>query len=238
MNKIAFSDRKVPLPAGYEDIRASLRSFAKQHRRYNANVFLMMAFQGSRRNTAVTNAIRLSLQEYGLVGLRADDCDYAETLWGNVCTYLLGCAYGIAVFEKVGRRGFNPNVAIEVGFMLSRKKRLLILKDQRIHRLPTDTVGRLYREFDPGRLRASIHKQVSSWAKTIGLKKVRDMFSYTPKLAESVRKAVEAKKDLSRNERIRLAKKELSRLMKRANVDRAMKPAFVLAVAKAMQRAK
>jgi hypothetical protein len=63
--------------------------------------------------------------------LRADDKDYTGDLWENVCLYMLGCRFGVAVFEEIDQREFNPNVAFELGFMTAHGKRCPLLKDQR-----------------------------------------------------------------------------------------------------------
>lgn len=171
MAPVAFADKEVPLPPGYTHLGRLIKKFAKNHPRYNTNVFLMMPFEESRHNQAVTRAIKSALAEYGLLGLRVDDREYASTLWDNICIYALGCKYGVAVFERTRSANFNPNVAIELGFALGRNKKVLILKDRRIRSLPSDIVGRLYRQFDPLRLGASIRRQVGAWAKNLGLKK-------------------------------------------------------------------
>ena len=46
-------------------------------------------------------AIVNSLKKHGLVGHRADDKVYPQDddLWNNLCVYMMGCQYGIAVFE-------------------------------------------------------------------------------------------------------------------------------------------
>lgn len=75
------------------------------------------------------------------------------------------CRFGIAVFEEIDERDFNPNISLELGYMYALKRRCLLLKDSRMPRLPTDTCGKIYRDFDTYKLSNSLSKQVSDWCK-------------------------------------------------------------------------
>lgn len=41
-------------------------------------------------------------------------------MWNNVCVYMICCKYGIALLENVSKQEYNPNAAIEYGFMQAR----------------------------------------------------------------------------------------------------------------------
>jgi hypothetical protein len=58
------------------------------------------------------------------------------------------CRYGIAFFEDRRGRGINYNLTIEVGGMLIAGRRLALLKDGSIDRLPSDLVGKIYKSVD------------------------------------------------------------------------------------------
>ena len=64
---------------------------------------------------AIADAIKAALLPHGIVGLRADDKWYHQSLFPNVMTYMYGCGFGVAVFECIETEDFNPNVALEVG---------------------------------------------------------------------------------------------------------------------------
>jgi hypothetical protein len=128
-----------------------------------------MRFRAAPQYEEIHRTIRDALGHHGLMVLRADDKDYTGDLWENVCLCILGSKYGIAVFEEIDEREFNPSVALELGFMLAQNKRCLILKDQRMPRMPTDIVGKLYKEFDTYRITASVTAAVESWIRDIGL---------------------------------------------------------------------
>lgn len=82
---------------------------------------------------------------------------------------MLGCSCGIAVFDHVDEPTTNPNVALEVGFMLARGKRVLILKDRHMPTLPSDLIGRLYKPFDSTNVGSTVSGQIRSWAKDMGV---------------------------------------------------------------------
>jgi nucleoside 2-deoxyribosyltransferase len=55
---------------------------------------------------------------------------------------------GVAVFEEIELRAFNPNVAIEVGYMYGLERPVLLLRERRMALMSTDVVGKIYRSFD------------------------------------------------------------------------------------------
>jgi nucleoside 2-deoxyribosyltransferase len=82
------------------------------------------------------------------VALRADSKQYHDNLLMNILTYVYGCRFGIAVFERIESEVFNPNVALEVGYMMGLGKPMCYLKERTLRTLHTDLMGQLYREFD------------------------------------------------------------------------------------------
>lgn len=101
--------------------------------------------------------------------MRADDKEYTDDLWDNVLTYLYGCDYAIAVFDQINYREFNPNVALEVGFLLAQCKRVLLLKDVSISVMPADIVGKIYRPFNTYDPLRSIPPQIKKWLEDYGI---------------------------------------------------------------------
>ncbi len=112
---------------------------------------------------AIYEVVDTSLSRMGLRPLRADKKTYHHELWGNVCTYMLGCSKAVIVFEDVEQREFNPNVALEFGFMRALNKPCLILKEKRLPKPPTDIIGYLWREFDSFAPEETIPDQISRW---------------------------------------------------------------------------
>jgi hypothetical protein len=140
-----------------------LRRFLADHPEPSRNVFVMMRFANTPQMNQIYESIKSALAELGMTALRADDRDYTGDLWSNIEVYLTGCQYGIAVFEDVEQRDFNPNVSLELGYLMGRGKRTLLLKEKRLPRVPSDVVHRLYKEFDIFDIDASINREIKRW---------------------------------------------------------------------------
>jgi hypothetical protein len=147
----------------------SLKKFVLQHRKVGGRCFIMMRFGETVAHARIESAIKDTLRKHGLVGLLARDKEFHDDLFPNILTYMHGCDFGIAVFERLETEVFNPNVALEVGYMLGLKKHVLLLKDQTLHALHTDLVGKLYREFDPQKPKFTIPKEIDRWLTDKGL---------------------------------------------------------------------
>ena len=161
--------QRLQLPTGFEHYARFMPAFLRDHPTVDNNVFLMMRFRGGEQYDEIHKAICDGMAKYGLTVLRADDKDYTGDLWENVCLYMLGCRYGVAVFEEIDVREFNPNVALELGFMIAHNKRCLLIKDQRMPRMPTDIVGKLYKEFDTYAITSSMSQAIDRWAGDVDL---------------------------------------------------------------------
>jgi protein-tyrosine-phosphatase len=135
------------------------------------NVFLMMRFEASERNSDIFEAVREMLQRYDLNVLRADSKYYYDNLWDNMRAYMDASDMGIAVFDKIDKNDFNPNVSFELGYMIAKGKKLLILKEQKLKALPADILGKLYNNFDATRTRESLKDGLRRWLVDVGIAK-------------------------------------------------------------------
>lgn len=144
-------------------IQGSLRRFKEDHPDPQEVAFIMMQFGDEPPHDIIARAIKTELAEHGIKGLRADDKQYHEDLFPNVQTYMHGCGLGVAVFEHVEEEVFNPNVALEVGYMLALDKPICLLKEKRLTALHTDLASKLYRQFDAYDPTGTIPSQVSGW---------------------------------------------------------------------------
>lgn len=161
--------QSLHLPPGYEHFVRFMPAFLRDHPNPERTAFLMMRFRSGPQYEEIHKAVGENMASYGLDVVRADDKDYTGDLWENVCLHMLGCRFGVAVFEEIDLREFNPNVALELGFMIAHGKRCLLLKDHRMPRMPTDIVGKLYKEFDSYNIGKTIASAVDSWAHDLGL---------------------------------------------------------------------
>ena len=166
----ATRPRAIP---GYEGLQPFLDAFSVDHPEFEQNAFIAMRFRPGRQFLEIHDAVKSGLSKYGLKGLRSDDKTYPpdSDLWNNVCVYMMGCRFGVCVFEEIDEREFNPNVPLEYGFMRAMNRQVLLLKDIRMPKMPSDMTGKLYRNFDTYDITLTIHEQISQWAeRDLGLK--------------------------------------------------------------------
>src|SRR5579859_524512 len=113
------------------------------------NVFIMMRYREDTPLTNIVEVVSNALREHGLNPILAKAKRLHPELWSNVLACMEYARYGIVIFEDVdGSHEFNPNIAIELGYMLARGRPCLILKDRRMAAVPTDIAGRVYDTFD------------------------------------------------------------------------------------------
>jgi hypothetical protein len=129
---------------------APLRRFLEAHP-FDRNVMGMTRFPETSPDDPVAPALQVARAvcashdlEFHLASDRAMDDDLST----NVAAHMWASRYGIAFFEDRVARGMNYNLTIEVGSMLMAGRRVALLKDRSIDRLPTDLVGRIRKDVD------------------------------------------------------------------------------------------
>jgi hypothetical protein len=147
-------------------IRSSLAAFRVDHPIYERNCFLVMPFSETKSHRQIADVLRRTMRANGFNLVRADDHAYSEDLLTNVQAYLHGCRFGIAVFERILSNDFNPNVSLEVGYLLALRKPICLLKERTLPRLPSDLVGRLYVEFDNQDIDGTLPPIIERWLRT------------------------------------------------------------------------
>jgi hypothetical protein len=152
-----------PFSAVPVEIQQSLRDFQADYPDPSKVAFIMMQFGKTPAHNNIVQGIRDALKPHGITGVRADDKDYHTDLTWNVMTYLHGCGFGIAVFERIERDDFNPNVSLEVGYVMALGKKVCLLKDTTLTALQSDLVGKLYKAFDPQDPVTSIPPILRKW---------------------------------------------------------------------------
>jgi hypothetical protein len=141
----------------------SLGDFKKDFPSSKKVAFIMMQFEETQEHTNILKSIRKTLAENDMIGIRADDKIYNDDTFYNILTYLHGCDFGIAVFEKLSDESFNPNVSLEVGYLLGLNKPICYLKEKSLPKLPSDLIGKLYREFTVENCDVSISNELRNW---------------------------------------------------------------------------
>jgi hypothetical protein len=151
------------------EISESYAAFLKDNPMPERNCFLMMRFGKTSLHDRITEAVRKSLEPYDIKVFRADDREYHDDLYFNILTYIQGCSFGIALFERIEREDFNPNLSLEVGIMLGLRKKVCFLKDQNLSALHSDLVGKLYKGFDPLNPETTIQPELKAWLQDKGI---------------------------------------------------------------------
>lgn len=157
------------IPPGYKHLTEECKNFFKDHPNYDKNVFIMMKFSDESKLEKLEKELRIVLITNNMNALRADDKVYPNDrdLWNNVCVYMLCCKYGIAILENYSKQEYNPNIAIEYGFMRALNKNVLLLADSKFPKYPADIVGKLREPFDIDDIKNSIQEPVTKWINSL-----------------------------------------------------------------------
>lgn len=131
--------------------------------------FLIMRFAAAKPFEKIVNAIKETAAKHGLAIVRADENEFHADLWGNVRTYLHGCGFGIAVYERIQTNEPNANVGLEVGYLMAMNKPVLLLKDATLETLQADLAGKLYKRFEPHDPAGTIPDQLTRWLEDNGV---------------------------------------------------------------------
>lgn len=169
----------VVVPAGYEHLHPNIRRFC-DNSAFERNVFVMMKFPDRTSMRAshlrllndIWEVIRGEAARYGLAAHRADQRDYHDQLWENICVYIIGSKYGIAILEDDVASELNPNVALEYGFMKALDHPVALLRSSTFQHGRADLSSKLVKQFDivSGALRAkTLRAAASGWFEEQGL---------------------------------------------------------------------
>lgn len=162
------------LPPGYQFLADDCKRFFDDHPDYNKNVFIMTRYvSGNKLLEDLDYEVRRVLKVNDLNPLRADDRMYLRdrNLWNNVCVYMNCCRYGIAILEDRIVNEFNPNVALEYGFMRALNKPVLLLADTGFRNLRADIIGTLREHFNITDIKGTIDNPINRWLAELNLKK-------------------------------------------------------------------
>ena len=124
-------------------------------------IFVIMPFREELNK--VYEIIKDIFASKGYSAIRADEKEFTNDLWENVRVYLECCNVAVAVFDKNDQDNYNPNVAIEVGYMLSKGNKVCLLKDKKLPKLPSDLISKMYKEYDPDDVEGTLPEQLGLW---------------------------------------------------------------------------
>lgn len=171
---------KLYLPPGYEHLASGVQRFREDFG-YDKSVFVMMKYadpstasaQDSELLEDIWICIDHTLNAYGLKARRADKRAYTDQLWENVCVYMLGSRYGLAVLEDQVAAELNPNVTLEYGFMKALNRPVALVRDIGFRHDRADLTGKLALPFEIGAgkklNRKSLSRSVQNWLGDLGV---------------------------------------------------------------------
>ena len=170
-----FAEEPAPAPISIlaqphpPEIAMSLDRFRERFPDPKKVGFLIMRFAAEKPYATIVEAIKKTAEQYGLQIVRADEREFHRNLLNNVRTYLHGCGFGIAIYERITTDEPNANVGLEVGYLMAMNKPILLLKDKTVETLQTDLAGELYKEFDPHDPEGTIPAQLTKWLEDYGI---------------------------------------------------------------------
>ena len=168
------------LPAGYQHLGSAVLRF-QEDTPYDKSVFVMMKFpdrtsldeKSYMLLTDIWDELVQTFSTYGLIVRRADKKTYHEQLWENICVYIFGCRYGLAILEDTVAQELNPNVTLEYGFMKALNRNVGLLRDVNFKHDRADLTGKLAKTFEidaNGVLdKTSLNKAVQDWLLDMGI---------------------------------------------------------------------
>lgn len=146
-----------------DDILTSSKKFFKDYGKNEFTAFLMMKFEDTPLQMRIVNIIKDVFLQHKIKVLRADDKQYSDDLFSNIKTYMHCCDFGIGLFDRVNTEYFNPNVSLEIGYMMALNKPVLLLKDKTLSSLHSDLVSKLYSTFDFQSPEEDFKRSISKW---------------------------------------------------------------------------
>ena len=153
------SDQAISVP----ELGKFIEAFREDYPTKQKTAFIIMQFGTTKVHSALVTVVKGILKKHNIIGLRADDKEYSDDLFSNIRTYMHCADFGISIFERITEDNFNPNVSLEVGYMMGLGKSVCLLKDQTLKNLHTDLVGKLYKPFDPLDVEKTLPTQLEKW---------------------------------------------------------------------------
>ncbi len=136
------------------------------------NVFVIMRYGDDPIYKSLERIIKQVVQSYGFDTNRLKISAVYDKTWRNVEFCMKNSRYAIVVFEREMQPELNPNVAVELGYMLGLGKRSLLLKERSIPPLPTDVVGHLYETFKARSVKVTVSRAIERWLERLGHQKI------------------------------------------------------------------
>ena len=128
--------------------------------------FIIMPF--GKKTSKAYKIVKDFFEKKSIKVVRADEKNFTGEVWSNVKLYMDCCKYGIALFNQFLRTDktgevFNPNVVLEVGYMLAQGKSVCILKDKSLKNFISDLIPKYYYEYSKRKMGETINNKLQEW---------------------------------------------------------------------------
>ena len=153
------------------NLEAALERFYADFTPSRAVGFLILRFGKTKEHKYIADLVGSVEEATGVQLLRADHRIYHPDLFENVRVYMHACTFSLAFFEDAESRGYNPNVALEVGYLQALGKPILPLKSKSLSIMPSDLLSKLYVSFNSEKPLAPLVQHVASWVRQQALSK-------------------------------------------------------------------
>jgi hypothetical protein len=146
-------------------------SLKKYYKNFSDNRigFTMMRFNEHPRLKYIYTIVKQIFKDCGVEITRSDEYQADSEISVNIKTHLRGCDFGIAIFDGINNDAHNPNMAIEIGYLLALEKKICILKDSNISLLPADIGNLVYFTYDSHSsdldIKEALYPKIKQWLK-------------------------------------------------------------------------
>jgi len=132
------------------NIRQSVISFFRVNNDPNIkHAFIMTSFEKNYEK-AIEKALEEVKKHYLVETHMANtNGEVSDDLFANISGLMHCCDFGIGIFFDDSKKGnaINPNLALEVGYMLGIGKKICYLKDNSLPQLPVDLISKIYTKY-------------------------------------------------------------------------------------------
>jgi hypothetical protein len=148
------------------------RFHEEEDKPYEKSVFIMSKFprdKGSEDDIKLNKVMEVvsnAIHDLGYFPRIARGAEFDALLWKNVELHLLGCAGGVAIVEDRYKKEFNPNVAMEWGWMRAMGKPVLYLIEEQFGAMRADIEGFVRHPFKWDEPEEGIPGAVQKWIET------------------------------------------------------------------------
>jgi protein-tyrosine-phosphatase len=137
-----------------------------------SNLFLMTRFAKTDQLDAISRGVAQSATAFGLEFVRADDTNVpGEHLWQKVEQCMRATKFGVAVFDHIDKPEHNPNISLELGYMLALGNKCLLLREKQVPRVMADLQGFLHKQFDAEDISDTVLGAMADWLREVGVRK-------------------------------------------------------------------